>query len=129
MSVPASIPTPRGCFPRGYREPPGGLPAGGNLRAQWSRIEDAYMATQYYRIEWASQCDCCPAQRKCTRSKSGCRILVVGLRHDLVQKDYITNGRYVSAYSGSYKDERSDTCSCCCIPVQVATHRLPCSAC
>jgi transposase len=58
----------------------------GNLSTQWSQIQDAYMGTEYYRIEWASQCDCCPVQKQCTRSKSGRRILVVGLRHDLVKK-------------------------------------------
>jgi hypothetical protein len=58
----------------------------GNLSTQWSRIRDTYMGTQYYRIEWGSQCDRCPVQKQCTRSKSGRRILVVGLRHDLVQK-------------------------------------------
>ena len=44
------------------------------------------METKYYRIEWGGQCDRCPVQKQCTRSKSGRRILVVGLRHDLVQK-------------------------------------------
>ncbi len=58
----------------------------GKLSAQWSRIRDSYMGTQYYRIEWASQCDSCPVKSQCTRSKSGRRILVVGLRHDLVHK-------------------------------------------
>lgn len=58
----------------------------GNVSTQWSRIRDAYMGTEYYRIEWGSQCDRCPVQKQCTRSKSGRRILVVGLRHDLVQK-------------------------------------------
>lgn len=58
----------------------------GNLSTQWSHIQDAYMGTQYYRIEWASHCDSCPVQKKCTRSKKGRRILVVGLRHDLVEK-------------------------------------------
>src|SRR5438445_1009924 len=58
----------------------------GNLSTQWSQIQDAYMGTEYYRIEWASQCDCCPVQKQCTRSKSERRILVVGLRHDLVKK-------------------------------------------
>lgn len=58
----------------------------GNASTQWSRIRDAYMGTEYYRIEWGNQCDSCPVQKQCTRSKSGRRILVVGLRHDLVQK-------------------------------------------
>jgi len=58
----------------------------GNTSTQWSRIRDAHMGTEYYRIEWASQCDRCVVQKQCTRSTSGRRILVVGLRHDLVQK-------------------------------------------
>lgn len=58
----------------------------GNLSTQCSHIQDAYMGTEYYRIEWGSQCDSCPVQKQCTRSKSGRRILVVGLRHDLVEK-------------------------------------------
>ncbi len=58
----------------------------GNLSTQWSRIRDTYMGTEYYRIEWASQCERCAVQKQCTRSKSGRRILVVGLRHDLVEK-------------------------------------------
>ena len=58
----------------------------GNVSTQCSRIRDSYMGTEYYRIEWASQCDSCPVQKQCTRSKSGRRILVVGLRHDLVEK-------------------------------------------
>jgi transposase len=58
----------------------------GNLSSQCSRIKDNYLGTEYYRIEWASQCDRCPVQKQCTRSKSGRRTLVVGLRHDLVQK-------------------------------------------
>lgn len=44
------------------------------------------MQTEYYRIEWGHQCDSCPVQKQCTRSKSGRRTLVVGLRHDLVQR-------------------------------------------
>jgi len=58
----------------------------GNLSTQCSRINDRHMGTEYYRIEWASQCDRCPVQKQCTRSKSGRRILVVGLHHDLVQR-------------------------------------------
>jgi hypothetical protein len=58
----------------------------GHPSTQWSRIRDTYMGTEYYRIEWASQCDRCPVRRQCTRSKNGRRILVVGLRHDLVEK-------------------------------------------
>jgi transposase len=53
---------------------------------QCSHIEDKYMGTEYYRIEWGSQCDSCLVQKQCTRAKNGRRILVVGLRHDLVEK-------------------------------------------
>jgi transposase len=56
----------------------------GKLSTQCSRIKDSFMGTEYYRFEWASQCDRCPVQKQCTRSKSGRRTLVVGLRHDLV---------------------------------------------
>jgi Transposase DDE domain/Transposase domain (DUF772) len=58
----------------------------GNLSTQCSRIRDSYMGTEYYRIEWGNQCDGCPVQNQCTRAKNGRRILVVGLRHDLVEK-------------------------------------------
>jgi len=58
----------------------------GKTSTQWSHIQDAYMGTQYYRIEWASQCDRCPVQKQCTSAKDGRRILVVGPRHDLVEK-------------------------------------------
>jgi transposase len=58
----------------------------GKTSTQWSHIQDAYMGTEYYRIEWASQCDSCPVQKQCTRAKNGRRTLVVGPRHDLVEK-------------------------------------------
>jgi len=58
----------------------------GKTSTQCSHIKDGYMGTEYYRLEWGSHCDRCPAQKQCTRAKSGRRILVVGLRHDLVQK-------------------------------------------
>jgi len=58
----------------------------GKTSTQCSHINDSHMGTEYYRLEWGSQCDCCPVQKHCTRAKSGRRMLVVGLRHDLVQK-------------------------------------------
>jgi len=58
----------------------------GNVSTQWSRIRDSYQGTEYYRIEWAGQCDSCVIQRQCTRSRNGRRLLVLGLRHDLVEK-------------------------------------------
>ena len=58
----------------------------GKTSTQCSHIRDSYMGTEYYRLEWGSQCDACPVQRQCTRAQSGRRLLVVGLRHDLVHK-------------------------------------------
>ncbi len=58
----------------------------GKLSTQCSCIKDSFMGTEYYRFEWASQCDLCPVQKQCTRSKGGRRTLVVGLRHDLVEQ-------------------------------------------
>ncbi len=58
----------------------------GKTSAQCSHIKDGYMGSEYYRLEWGSQCDSCPVQKQCTRAKSGRRILVVGLRHDLVER-------------------------------------------
>jgi len=58
----------------------------GKLSTQCSRIKDSFMGTEYYRLEWGNQCDSCPVQTQCTRSKSGRRTLVVGLRHDLVER-------------------------------------------
>jgi transposase len=58
----------------------------GKLSTQCSRIKDSYMGTEYYRLEWGNQCDSCPVQKQCTRSKSGRRTLIVGLRHDLVEQ-------------------------------------------
>jgi hypothetical protein len=58
----------------------------GNTSTQCSHIKDAYLGTEYYRIEWGSHCDSCPIQKQCTQAKSGRRILVVGLRHDLVEQ-------------------------------------------
>ena len=56
----------------------------GKTSTQCSQIKDRYMGSEYYRLQWGSQCDSCPVQKQCTRAKSGRRILVVGLRHDLV---------------------------------------------
>ena len=41
----------------------------GNLSTQCSQIHDAYMGTEYYRIEWGNQCDGCPVQKQCTHAK------------------------------------------------------------
>jgi transposase len=39
----------------------------------------------YYRFEWAGQCDECPLRVRCTSSKRGRRLLIVGVHHDLLQ--------------------------------------------
>ena len=58
----------------------------GKTSTQCSHIRDSHKGSEYYRLEWGSQCDSCPIQKQCTRAKSGRRILVVGLHHDLVEK-------------------------------------------
>ena len=57
----------------------------GKTSTQCSRINDSHKGESYYRFEWASQCDECALQKQCTKSNSGRRILMVGLRHDLLQ--------------------------------------------
>ena len=57
----------------------------GKTSTQCSRIHDRHQGTEYYRFEWGAQCDDCPLQRSCTKSKSGRRIVCVGVHHDLVQ--------------------------------------------
>jgi transposase len=58
----------------------------GKTTTQCSHIKDRYMETEYYRFEWGSQCDDCPVHKQCTRASNGRRLLVVGLRHDLLQR-------------------------------------------
>ncbi len=58
----------------------------GRRSTQCSLINDTYQDAIYYRFEWGRQCDECPLQSACTRSKSGRRILSVGIHHDLVQR-------------------------------------------
>ena len=81
----------------------------GKLSTQCSRIKDSFMGTEYYRLEWASQCDSCPVQKQCTRSKSGRRTLVVGLRHDLVRAAAQRNerGRVLKAHASEKRHRRN----------------------
>lgn len=58
----------------------------GNTSTQCSRINDAHKGNEYFRFEWGSQCDTCPLQKECTKSKNGRRILSVGIHHDLLQE-------------------------------------------
>lgn len=85
----------------------------GKTSTQCSHIHDAHMGTQYYRIEWGSQCDGCPVQKPCARSsKNGRRTLVVGLRHDLVEKrrkemrapDYANSMRPRNGIEGTHSE-------------------------
>jgi len=58
----------------------------GHLSRQCSLIHDAYNSTVFLRFEWAGLCDECPLQRQCTKSRTGRRLLVVGVHHDLLQE-------------------------------------------
>jgi transposase len=57
----------------------------GKTSTHCSHIHDSHQGTEYYRFEWGAQCDDCPLQSSCTKSKSGRRTLCVGPHHDLVQ--------------------------------------------
>lgn len=57
----------------------------GKTSSQCSFIRDAHQGREYYRFEWAKQCDDCPLQRDCTRSVGGRRMLTVGKHHGLLQ--------------------------------------------
>jgi transposase len=58
----------------------------GHLSRQCSLIHDAYNSTVFLRFEWAGLCDLCPLQKQCTKSRTGRRLLVVGVHHDLLQE-------------------------------------------
>jgi len=57
----------------------------GKQNTQCSHIKDSHQKTDYYRFEWGSQCDDCPLQKSCTKSKQRRRILCVGPHHNLLQ--------------------------------------------
>lgn len=57
----------------------------GKTSSQCSRIKDNHKGNEYYRYEWGKQCDGCALQKQCTNSKTGRRILTVGIHHDLLQ--------------------------------------------
>ncbi len=58
----------------------------GHASRQCSLIHDAHQQTAYLRFEWAGLCDGCALQKGCTKSRTGRRLLVVGLHHDLLQQ-------------------------------------------
>jgi transposase len=60
-------------------------PAGHESR-QCSLIHDHYNKNVFLRFEWAGLCDECVHRKKCTRSREGRRLLVVGIHHDLLQQ-------------------------------------------
>lgn len=57
----------------------------GHASRQCSLINDNHKGCAYYRFEWAGLCDTCPLQAQCTQSRTGRRLLMVGLHHDLLQ--------------------------------------------
>jgi len=57
----------------------------GKTSTQCSLIHDAAHRTVSWRFEWGAQCDGCGLRPRCTRSRSGRRILAVGEHHDLLQ--------------------------------------------
>ena len=58
----------------------------GRISCQCSLIHDGHKGSTYYRFEWAGQCDDCELRQRCTSSKAGRRLLMVGLHHDLLQE-------------------------------------------
>jgi hypothetical protein len=56
----------------------------GHVSCQCSLIHER-KRQPYYRFEWAGQCDDCELKKRCTSSKNGRRLLMVGLHHDLLQ--------------------------------------------
>jgi hypothetical protein len=57
----------------------------GKTSTQCSLIHDADQRTTYWRFEWGAQCDGCELRARCTKSRTGRRILAVGEHHDLLQ--------------------------------------------
>jgi len=58
----------------------------GHDSCQCSRLENHQSGQVDYRFEWAGQCDECPLQKQCTKSRSGRRMVVVGEHHDDLQQ-------------------------------------------
>jgi len=57
----------------------------GKASTQCSHIHDADQGSTYWRFEWGAQCDTCELRPRCTKSRTGRRILAVGEHHDLLQ--------------------------------------------
>lgn len=58
----------------------------GHENTQCSRLENQKTGEVAYRFEWSNKCDSCPLKNKCTTSKSGRKMLVVGEHHEHLQK-------------------------------------------
>ncbi|MCJ7806795.1 MAG: transposase [Clostridia bacterium] len=58
----------------------------GHKSTQCSRLENGQTSQVDYRFEWSYHCDDCPLQSKCTKARSGRRMLVVGEHHDSLQQ-------------------------------------------
>jgi len=58
----------------------------GQESCQCSRLENQQTGQVDYRFEWARLCDECTLQKRCTKSRSGRRMVVVGEHHDLLQQ-------------------------------------------
>lgn len=58
----------------------------GHTSTQCSRLENGKTGQVDYRFEWSYHCDACPLKAKCTKARSGRRMLVVGEHHDHLQK-------------------------------------------
>ena len=58
----------------------------GKTSTQCSRLENKTTGQVDYRFEWGNQCDDCPLKSKCTKARSGRRMLIVGEHHDHLQQ-------------------------------------------
>jgi len=58
----------------------------GLVSTQCSRLENQRTGQVNYRFEWSYHCDDCPMKSKCTKARSGRRMLVVGEYHDHLQQ-------------------------------------------
>ena len=59
---------------------------GGLISTQCSRLKNKRTGQVDYRFEWSYHCDDCPLKARCTKARSGRRMLVVGEHHDLLQQ-------------------------------------------
>jgi transposase len=58
----------------------------GHTSTQCSRLQNGQTGQVDYRFEWSYHCDACRLKAKCTKARSGRRMLVVGEHHDHLQE-------------------------------------------